>query len=775
MDYLRQISSALGKGGGPLPGISVGDEVTSYAGQSLWRLYEGVRKEDQLPVSVFVFDGARASPAQIAMAHNAVRKLRSLRFPYVLEYLDMAETNGTIYLAVERVTPLTQVLDGWRQDARDPGSDAWVAWGVSHIASAAAFLHTQVGAIHGNIHAASVFLSGAGEWLLGGFETMAPASDAAFLATYGGQPPHAHDRVAPEVEAGWGHVADVPVPAVDSFAIGVLAIDAFNDQVPANLRTFPAGRIPPLLYPLVRQMVHADPHTRLSAADLVAAGNQPGGFLTKNELVRASALVEEFRLADAHHKEAILGELEQLQPRLLPTFSQCKVLPVLVEAFRSKPIPNGLNDSLELSARVLLPLMLRLGEALDEARWRHTLGTPVLDAFGTPYSPMRAALLQHLGLYVAHLDTRAVMGRVWPAVAAWLEDPHEVVRAAVLESLPLLAPKLSDRVLNNDLLRQLAKTQTDRQPALRIQTTQLLGKLTPFVTPTTRASVLVPAFARSLKDVYEQARLAGVDAFRTNEASFDAEASARSVVPALAPCLVDRNREVRETASTTLHTYLDKIQAYAAKLSSESSELPPAPTLAGAQASAPSEGRSAFSFLSATAGHAASALSDWAIAQLDADEAPTDAAGAKPGAVVLTPTEAAAPAPSAVPVVPAVPPAAPKPAVELPAPKPAGAMRLGAGAKPKAPAQAAGAARGAAIRPNFGAPEARPDAPAKAPAPPAVRPAPAPAVRPTPAPAVRPAPAPAVRPAPAPAAAPAAGASAPDAPRAKNDVRYVCY
>ena len=298
MDYLRQISSALGKGGGPLPGISVGDEVTSYAGQSLWRLYEGVRKvgrvltpqEDQLPVSVFVFDGARANPAQIAMAHNAVRKLRSLRFPYVLKYLDMAETNGTIYLAVERVTPLTQVLDGWREGARDPGSDAWVAWGVSHIASAAAFLHTQVGAIHGNIHAASVFLSEAGEWLLGGFETMAPASDAGFLATYGGQPPHANDRVAPEIEAGWSRVADVPVYAVDSFAIGVLAIDAFNDQVPANLRTFSAGRIPPLLYPLVRQMVHADPHTRLSAADLVAAGNEPGGFLTENELVRASAV-----------------------------------------------------------------------------------------------------------------------------------------------------------------------------------------------------------------------------------------------------------------------------------------------------------------------------------------------------------------------------------------------------------------------------------------------------------------------------------------------------
>lgn len=44
MDYFRQISSALAKGGGPLPGITIGEEVSSFTGKTIWTLYDGVRK-----------------------------------------------------------------------------------------------------------------------------------------------------------------------------------------------------------------------------------------------------------------------------------------------------------------------------------------------------------------------------------------------------------------------------------------------------------------------------------------------------------------------------------------------------------------------------------------------------------------------------------------------------------------------------------------------------------------------------------------------------------
>ncbi|WFD44964.1 Nuclear aminoacylation-dependent tRNA export pathway component [Malassezia psittaci] len=619
MDYLRQLSSALGKSGGPIPGIVQGDEVTSYSGRSIWRLYEGVRKDDQLPVSIFVFDTTHASAAQIAMAQNAVRKLRSVRFPQVLKFLDTAEVHGTIHLAVERITPLTQVLDGWREGQRNATDVAWATWGLTHIANAVTFVNEQVHAIHGNIQPASVFVSQGGEWLLGGFEVLTTINQPEFLVKYAGQPLHSSRYFAPEVEAGWTNVTQLPVYSPDSFAVGMLAIEVFNGEVPSNPRNFPVGRIPPILYPLLKRLTHADPHARSSTADLIAEGSKPGGFLSENELVQASAAVEEFRMADSSRKKAILDELETLQSKLIPMFSQYKVLPVLIEAFRSRPSPNGLDDGLDLSTRVLLPLILRLGQSYDEARWGMVLGPPILEAFKTTYSPMRAALLSNMNLYAEHLDIRSVTNRIWPALASWFEDPHEAVRSALLTAIPLLVPKLSDRVLNNDLLRQLAKSQVDLQPSLRIQSTQLLGQLTPHVTPHTRNNVLVAAFARSLKDNFEQARLSGIEAFSTNVSCFDAEACARHVLPAISPCLLDKNREVREAAMQTLHTYLEKIQSHAAGLSTVSTQLPTAST--EPQASVPSANQSStFSFFSATAGQAASALSDWAIAQLDADE-----------------------------------------------------------------------------------------------------------------------------------------------------------
>ncbi|WFD00904.1 Nuclear aminoacylation-dependent tRNA export pathway component [Malassezia yamatoensis] len=619
MDYLRQLSSALGKSGGPIPGIVQGEEVKSYAGKSIWRLYEGVRKDDRLPVSIFVFDTTHANPAQIAMAQNAVRKLRSVRFPQVLKFLDTAEVNGTLHLAVERITPLTQVLDGWRDGQHNASDVAWATWGLSHIANAVTFVNQQVHAIHGNIQPASVFVSQGGEWLLGGFEVLTTINQPDFLVKYAGQPLHSSRYFAPEVEAGWSNITQFPVYSPDSFAVGILAIEVFNGEVPSNPRNFPVGRIPPILYPLLKRITHPDSHARMSTADLITEGSKPGGFLSENELVQASAAVEEFRMADSLRKKAILDELETLQSKLIPMFSQYKVLPVLIEAFRSRPAPNGLDDGLELSTRVLLPLILRLGQSYDEARWGMVLGPPILEAFKTTYSPMRAALLSHMNLYATHLDIRSVANRIWPALASWFEDPHEVVRSALLAAIPLLIPKLSERILNNDLLRQLAKSQVDVQPSLRILSTQLLGQLTPHVTPHTRNNVLVAAFARSLKDNFEQARLSGIEAFSTNVACFDAEACARHVLPAISPCLVDKNREVREAATQTLHTYLEKIQSHAAGLSTVSTQLPTVSTEPETSESSSNQS-STFSFFSATAGQAASALSDWAIAQLDADE-----------------------------------------------------------------------------------------------------------------------------------------------------------
>ncbi|PKI82372.1 Nuclear aminoacylation-dependent tRNA export pathway component [Malassezia vespertilionis] len=640
MDYFRQLSSALAKGINPLPGYSIGDPVLSYDGKSIWKLHDGVRKEDQVSVSIFLLDTSHASPAQIAMAQHAVRKLRSVRFPHVLKFLETSEAQGVIYLAVERVTPLATILDAWRNGKpKNLSSTAWIAWGINQLASAAAFLNEQVHSVHGNIHRNSVFISPGGEWLLGGFETLSTVDEMDWLAQYGSETPSAQENLPPELQYGWRRIAPDPIHAIDSYAIGALAVEAFNNKFPADLTNFSAGRIPSSLHPLLKRMLLPTPAARLSSAELVAAGAHPNGFLQSNELTRAGTLMEEFRVADAFRKEGILIELEELQTRIAPSFVQYRVLPILVEAFCSTPSGHGGMGALDLSTRVLLPLMLGLAKELSTQEWTQALGPTIFGAYTTPYPSLRAALLVGLPIYKNHLDAKTVGARIWPAMTTWFDDRNEAVRGAVLTSIPILLPHLSERVLNNDLLRLLAKTQQDSTPLLRIQTTELLGKITPHLTAATRANVLVPAFSRSLKDTYEQARLAGVEAFAQNEESFDGEASAKSVLPALAPYLVDKNKEVREKAHNTLQQYMGKALSHAATLSTVESELPAPTEMAGHTRTrytrTDTASRSAFSsFWSVAAGNAASALGDWALAQIDADEAALQTAKAPE---VLTP------------------------------------------------------------------------------------------------------------------------------------------
>ena len=55
-------------------------------------------QSDNAPVSIFTFHQAHASRDEIGMAQNALRRLRMLRYPHILKFLETAEHQGTVYL-----------------------------------------------------------------------------------------------------------------------------------------------------------------------------------------------------------------------------------------------------------------------------------------------------------------------------------------------------------------------------------------------------------------------------------------------------------------------------------------------------------------------------------------------------------------------------------------------------------------------------------------------------------------------------------------------------
>jgi SCY1-like protein 1 len=96
--------------------------------------------------------------------------------------------------------------------------------------------------------------------------------------------------------------------------------------------------------------------------------------------------------------------------------------------------------------------------------------------------------------------------------------------------------------MNNDLLRHLAKMQSDPEASIRTNTCILIGRLGPSLGYNTKRKILVPAFTRALKDTFVHARVSGLMAFMATIDCFDPEDLATKVIPSISSALVDSEK-----------------------------------------------------------------------------------------------------------------------------------------------------------------------------------------------------------------------------------------
>ncbi len=259
--------------------------------------------------------------------------------------------------------------------------------------------------------------------------------------------------------------------------------------------------------------------------------------------------------------------------------------------------------------------MLRLGQPLPKEEWNASVVPPLLKAYGSPDRSTRMALLENLSLYAERMDNKVVVDKLWPNLITGFNDSVPVIREATLKAILPLAPKLSDRVLNNDLLRVLARTQMDTEAGIRTNTTILLGRLVPHLSISTRKKVLIPAFSRSLKDNFVHARVAGLMALMATGDSFDHEDCARQVLPAVAPCMVDKERLVRDQADKAMKMFLEKVESGRAGMPDTAltpEQLSGSTSFSGGSGLGDGANGSGYATtMAASAGSAATALAGW--------------------------------------------------------------------------------------------------------------------------------------------------------------------
>ena len=136
-----------------------------------------------------------------------------------------------------------------------------------------------------------------------------------------------------------------------------------------------------------------------------------------------------------------------------------------------------------------------------------------------------------------------------------------MVREQTVKAVLTVITKLNDRVINGELLKQLAKTANDEQPGIRTNTTICLGKIARNLGPNvrivfffyldkgdsnhpkqTRPKVLIAAFTRSLRDPFVHARNAALQALAATADFFNEEDCAHKIMPALCPSMVDKEK-----------------------------------------------------------------------------------------------------------------------------------------------------------------------------------------------------------------------------------------
>eukprot|EP00117_Sycon_ciliatum_P002971 scpid30799/ scgid7961/ N-terminal kinase-like protein; SCY1-like protein 1 len=561
----------------------IGEERTSLSEKSIWKLHGGQKQADGTEVSIFIFDKTGATEDQVKLARASFFRLKTLRHPCILRYIDGVELDTKICVATEAVIPLVDYLE--EQKATLSGSKlcSMISWGIHQIAKGIGFLNVDCNLSHSALCMASVFVDRGGAWKLGSVD---------YLHTIGEAQPEPVLPYFKKYHPPGSKMADVKVKwATDVWGLGCLLWEVFNGPLPQLSALKTTHKLPKTVVALYCELVSANARNRPNPNTFVANCSKPNGFMD-NDFVAINLQLDEFQILDANEKETLFSKLQEHMDTFPECFQRHKFLPVLLQAFEFG----------EAGSAVLAPLF-QLGKLLQSDDYQRQIVPCVVKLFSSTDRGTRINLLQQLDQFVEHLQPNIVNEKIFPHVALGFNDTVPVMREHTIKSMLLLAPKLSEKTMNGELLRHFAKLQMDEQPGIRTNTTICLGKLARHLNSGTRQKVLQSAFMRALKDPFPPARLASLRGMVSCVAYFSDDDLAVRLLPALCVLMVDKDKTVRDAVFEGASVFIQKLE--------ESSRTRGAAAPDDASAAAAGVGSSGLA-----AGASAASWAGWAVTSL---------------------------------------------------------------------------------------------------------------------------------------------------------------
>lgn len=551
------------------PGYTLTAPVPTHDPLAVFTLNHASSRTDGSTALSFTFDAAATAPPapygappRNALAKSALSQIKRLKHPDILRYVAGAEhSDGSVFFATEPATPLATLMQ--ERGGRPLGNEA-VQWGLFTVARALAFMH-QSGLIHGRLNAASIFVTPAGDWKLGGLEVVTQHAAAASLGRAKALQAAAYQ--SPEFANGnWSAVAAAAPGAVDSWALGCLIFHAHKGRLGGAGELRDTECIPKGLLTAYQKLLASNPVGRAPAGQVP---NHP--YFKGSKFIELNMFVENWALKGEMEREAFLMKLPSLMDSLPDGFCTFKILPML-----STSIAGGQG------AQSSFACVVKMKDRMTDVEFgRNVVKSHAIKWFSNPALDRntRIEMLSKIDIFVAHFEAADVNGPIFNALGAAMQDAAApALRDAAVKAVVSIVPVLTDKNLNSALMSHFARLQVDPEPAIRTNTTVCLGRLASRLNQATRNKVLTAAFLRTLKDPFPPARAAGANAILVTADMYSISDVATRVLPGVSPLLVDNETDVRTLAFKILSTFQVKLESNHEGLTSASQAASSNPT-----------------------------------------------------------------------------------------------------------------------------------------------------------------------------------------------------
>ncbi|EXC29917.1 putative inactive serine/threonine-protein kinase scy1 [Morus notabilis] len=524
----------------------------------------GKINDDGSPVSIFSLSGSNAQDGHLAAGRNGVKRLRTVRHPNILSFLHSTETETldgsttkvTIYIVTEPVMPLSEKIKELGLEGTQ--RDEYFAWGLNQIAKAVSFLNNDCKLVHGNVCLASVVVTPTLDWKLHAFDVLSEF-DAKNEASSGALLQYAwlvgaQYKPMELSKSDWAAIRKSPPWAIDSWGLGCLIYELFSGMKLSKTEELRnTASIPKSLLPDYQRLLSSTPSRRLNTSKLLENSEY-----FQNKLVDTIHFMEILNLKDSVEKDTFFRKLPNLAEQLPRQIVLKKLLPLLASAleFGSAAAPA-------------LTALLKMGSWLSTEEFSIKVLPTVVKLFASNDRAIRVGLLQHIDQFGEALSAQAVDEQVYPHVATGFSDTSAFLRELTLKSMLVLAPKLSQRTISGSLLKYLSKLQVDEEPAIRTNTTILLGNIASYLNEGTRKRVLINAFTvRALRDTFSPARGAGIMALCATGSYYDINEIATRILPNVVVLTIDPDSDVRSKAFQAVDQFLQLVKQYHDKTNS---------------------------------------------------------------------------------------------------------------------------------------------------------------------------------------------------------------